>query len=95
MDRAGHGAFGRAFYAAFPDIRHDIEDVFATEDRVALRFVLRGTHSADFYGIPATRRRIEVAAHILLQVVDGQVVTLKGVFDEAGMLRQLGVLPGG
>src|SRR6266511_1975368 len=28
MPREGHEAFARAFYAAFPDMRHAIEDVF-------------------------------------------------------------------
>ena len=93
MDRAGHERFAVAFYAAFPDMRHDVEDVFATEDRVAVRFVIRGTHTGDLFGIPATGRSVTIAANVLLQVSDGQVTELAGVFDEAGMLRQLGVLP--
>ena len=92
MPREGHEAFARAFYAAFPDLHHVIEDVFATPDRVAVRFVLHGTHTGDFFGIPPTGRPVTVAANVLLQVVNGQVTALAGVFDEAGMLRQLGVL---
>ncbi len=52
IDRAGHEAFARGFYAAFPDVGHDLEEVLATEDRVAVRFVLRGTHTGSFFGIP-------------------------------------------
>lgn len=93
MPREGHQAFAQAFYAAFPDLRHDIQDVFASGDRVAVRFVLHGTHRAPFFGIPATNRPIAVAAHVLMQVANGRVATLAGVFDEAGLLRQLGALP--
>jgi steroid delta-isomerase-like uncharacterized protein len=94
MDRAGHGGFGRAFYAAFPDLHHEIEQVFADDDVAVVRFSLHGTHSAAFFGIPASNRKIAVPAHIILHVRDGQVTSLLGVFDEAGLLRQLGVLPG-
>ena len=94
MPREGHEAFAVAFYVAFPDLRHTIEDVFATEDKVAVRFVLRGTHTGNLFGIPPTGRSVTVAAHVLMHVSDGKVTNLAGVFDEAGMLRQLGILPG-
>jgi predicted ester cyclase len=94
VDRAGHQAFAKAFYAAFAGMRHTIEDVFATEDRIAVRFVLSGTHSGSFFGIPATGRPVSIVANVLLHVSDGKVTKLFGIFDEAGMLRQMGVLPG-
>ena len=93
MPRQGHEAFARAFYAAFPDIRHHIEDVFADGDRVAVRFVLHGTHTGPFFGIPPTRscggRRRERADAGRRRPGVG----LAGIFDEAGLLRQLGALP--
>jgi steroid delta-isomerase-like uncharacterized protein len=95
MDRQGHGQFGRAFYAAFPDIRHEIEQVIATEDTVVVRFTLQGSHTQPFFGIPPTGRKIAVPAHAILEVQDGKVASLLGIFDEAGLLRQLGVLPSG
>ena len=94
MPREGHEAFARAFYAAFPDMHHTIEDVFATSEKVAVRFVIHGTHTGSFFGIPATGRPVTVAANVLLDVSDGQVTKLAGVFDEVGLLRQLGVLAG-
>jgi predicted ester cyclase len=67
--------------------------VFATEDRVAVRFIIRGTHTGSFFGIPASGRPIVVAAHVLMRVADGRVNELFGIFDEAGLLKQIGVLP--
>ena len=86
--------FAVGFYAGFPDARHHVEDVFATNDRVALRVVIRGTHSGNFFGIPATGRPVVVAAHVLLDVSGGRVARLVAIFDEAGLLRQIGLLPG-
>jgi hypothetical protein len=95
MDRQAHDGFGLAFYAAFPDIHHEVERVLVEGDSVAVRFVLHGTHTGAFFGIPASNRKIAVAAHVILTVQDGQVTDLLGVFDEAGLLRQVGALPGG
>lgn len=95
MDRAGHEGFAIGFYAGLPDARHEMVDVFATEDRVAVRFVIQGTHTGNFFGIPASDRPVRVVANVLMRIKDGRVTTLEGVFDEAGLLRQIGVLPGG
>jgi predicted ester cyclase len=95
MDRAGHEGFSLAFYSAFPDMQHEIEQVIAEENTVMVRFVLRGTQSGSFFGILPTGRAVTVAAHVLLRLREGKVGELLGIFDEAGMLRQLGVLPAG
>jgi len=94
MPRAGHEGFATAFYAAFPDMNHEVEDVIATADTAVVRFVLHGTHTAPFFGIPATEKKVAVPAHVILRIRGGRVRELLGIFDEAGMLRQLGVLPG-
>jgi len=89
MNRAGHEAFARAFYAAFEGIHHTVEDVFAAADRVAVRFVLHGVHTAGFYGVPASGRHVRIPANVILHVAGGKVTKLFGIFDEAGMLRQI------
>ena len=92
MDRQGHEAFARGFYAGFPDVQHHIDEVIATDDRVAVRFTLRGTHDGNFFGIPATHKPVAVRATVVMHVTDGKVTALFGIFDEAGLLRQIGVL---
>jgi steroid delta-isomerase-like uncharacterized protein len=95
MNREGHEGFARAFYAAFDDIHHEVEQVIAEERAVVVRAVLHGTQTGAFFGIPATGKTIHVALHAILFVEGGLVTRLLGIFDEAGMLRQLGVLPSG
>jgi len=92
VDRAGHEGFARAFYEAFPDLRHETELVVADADHAVVRAWLQGTQRGGFLGIPATRRAIAVVMHVFLKIENGQVSELYGVFDEAGLLRQLGVL---
>src|SRR5262245_15490431 len=82
VDRHGHEAFARAFYAAFDGLHHTIEDVFGTDDRAAVRFVLRGTHAGSFFGVPPSGKPIEVRANVLLHTAGGKVTRLYGIFDE-------------
>ena len=93
MNRDGHEQFARGFYQGFPDATHRVSDVFGGGGRLAVRFTLTGTHTGNFFGIPPTGKPISVSAHILLETRGGQVTRLFGIFDEAGLLRQIGVLP--
>jgi predicted ester cyclase len=93
MPLAGHQQFAAMFYAAFPDMYHVVEDTIAEDDRVVVRFTIHGTHTGNFMGIPPTGRRIDVTANILLRVVEGKVAELRGVFDQVGLMQQLGVMP--
>jgi hypothetical protein len=94
MDAPGHGEFGQAFYAGFPDIFHTIDETRPTDTGFAVRFTLRGTHTAAFMGIPPTNKPIVVPAVVLMTVVDGRVTHLQGIFDQLGLLRQIGLVPG-
>lgn len=94
MDAAGHADFGRAFYAGFPDIGHTIDEVIVADDKLTTRFTLRGTHTGSFMGIPATGKPITVTAFVILTVENGKVSRLQGIFDQLGLMRQLGVVPG-
>jgi hypothetical protein len=92
MDAAAHGEFGRAFYAGFPDIAHTIDEVLVAGDKVITRFTLNGTHTGSFMGIPPTGRRIAVTAFVILTVQDEKVSRLQAIFDQMGLMKQLGVV---
>jgi predicted ester cyclase len=93
MTLADHQQSARAFSTAFPDLPHTVEQVVAVEDRVAVRFVIRGTHRAAFLGIPTTCNPIQISAVVTCRVADGRVSGLRGVFDQMSLMRQLGVVP--
>ena len=93
MDLAGHQARARAFYAGMPDLHHEVEQVVVEGDTVVVRFVLHGTHTESLFGIPPSARKVDIGAQAVLHVKDGKVAQLTGIFDEAAMLRQIGLLP--
>jgi hypothetical protein len=57
MDLEGHKAFSATFYAAIPDLRHQIQEVIAEGDSAAVRFRLTGTNSRSFMGNPHLESR--------------------------------------
>jgi steroid delta-isomerase-like uncharacterized protein len=93
MSFEGHGEFGRMFYAAFPDLKHNIEDTIAEGDKVVVQFTLQGTHNGDFLGIPPTGKQVSVAASAVLHFAGDKVAEVQGIFDQLGLMRQLGVIP--
>lgn len=63
----------RELLDAFPDTRHDIEDLIAEGDRVVVRLVASGTHTGEFRGIPPTQERVEMRSTAIYRVGAGQI----------------------
>lgn len=82
----------RMVTAAFPDNRHEVQDVFAEGDQVMARVKLTGTHEGEFMGIPPTGRRIEVNEIHVYRLRDGKAVEHRVGRDDLGAMRQLGVI---
>jgi len=78
---------------AFPDLRTAEADSVKEGDKVALRWLLSGTHEGDFMGVAATGRPVEVMGMDIVRLVDGEIVEHWGEFDAMGLLRQIGVIP--
>jgi steroid delta-isomerase-like uncharacterized protein len=76
------------------DPEFTIEDVIAEGDRVAVRLTSAATHVGEFMGMPATGKRYSIQEIHIFRVADGKVVEHWHQFDQMGMMRQLGLMPG-
>lgn len=84
------GAPPVGFYrAVLPDLVSTTEAVIAEGDLVAVRTTHRGTHSAEFLGIPATGRRVELRTQDVHRLADGRIVETWHLEDFAGLRQQL------
>ena len=90
----GLKGFFRQMREAFPDLKADPVVIAATDDHVAMRYTLTGTHRGEFQGIAPTGRSFQVAALQLARFVNGRCVERWGSTDELGMMKQLGILAG-
>ena len=53
---------------------------------------LRRTHLGEWLGVPATGRRFENVDEIyIFQIEDGKLIAARGVEDNLGRLKQLGI----
>jgi steroid delta-isomerase-like uncharacterized protein len=86
--------FYEAFWAAFPGSRLRVEDVLAEGDRLAVRFVVEGTHGGPFQGIPPTGQPVRLPGITILRFTGGRCVERWSQADFLGLLQQLGAIPG-
>lgn len=88
----GLKGFLRTFRSAFPDLSTKVEELVASDDDVAMRYTMRGSHQGDFMGVPPTGKHFEVAALQIAKFKDGKCVERWGSTDELGILKQLGIV---
>jgi predicted ester cyclase len=69
-----------------------IEDIIAKDDRVWAVWTMRGQHTGQLFGIPATGRDIEVLEVGVWRLQDGLVAEAWFFGDELALLRQIGIL---
>ncbi len=80
---------------AIPDIHFTIDEQIAEGDMVVTRWTGHGTHKGELAGIPATGKSATVTGIGVDRIVNGKIVESWGIFDQFGMLQQLGVIPAG
>jgi predicted ester cyclase len=74
---------------AFGDLRVEIEDLIAEDDRVVARLTFRGTHTGPFRDIPPTGREVSFTAIRIYRVADGKIAETWANQDSLGLLGQL------
>jgi steroid delta-isomerase-like uncharacterized protein len=79
----------RIYLAAFPDVRFTIDDIFAVEDKVVVRYTARGTQKGELMGIAATDQQVIVSGMAICRVSNGRVAESWINWDTFGMVQQL------
>jgi steroid delta-isomerase-like uncharacterized protein len=90
---AGYLAIIGMMRAGFPDIQWTLEEMVAEGDKVAARFIMRGTHQGTFFGVPPTGKKITVQAMNIYRLSNGKFVEERGQPDMLGLLQQIGAVP--
>ncbi|MDR3708754.1 MAG: ester cyclase [Capsulimonadaceae bacterium] len=77
----------------FPDIQWTLEELVAEGDRVAARFIMRGTHQGVFFGVPPSGKKVVVQAMNIYRLSGDKFVEEYGQPDMFGLLQQIGAIP--
>jgi steroid delta-isomerase-like uncharacterized protein len=91
--REGFKALNVMFRSAFPDLRVDVDNVVAEDDKVGCRWRSTGTHEGELFGIPPTGNKVDVTATVFYRVENGRLAEGWIARDDVGLMRQLGVIP--
>lgn len=85
-------AYAAGLFAAFPDLSFEIVSASASpEGLVSAEWVMRGTNSAPFMGLPPTGKSLELPGADFIRVDGGKIVSVQGYFDGGELPRQLGL----
>jgi len=86
--------FVRNIRGALPDVHISIEDMIEQGDKVMVRIILTGHHKGGGLGLPPTGRAVRIEGMVLLRCEQGKLVEGWNSWDQLGLLRQIGALPG-
>ena len=81
------------FKASFPDLEEDLQDIIASGDTVATRWVVTGSQQQELMGIPASGQTIRVEGMNFYRLKDGRVTGIWTQFDGVALMQQLGAIP--
>lgn len=81
------------YWSAFPDLHFEVEAAIECSDEIALFWRATGTHKGSILRIPATGRPVQILGSTHHCVADGKITRSIYIWDTAGLLRNLGLLP--
>ena len=89
----GFKEFVTSYRSAFPDLRITEDEQIAEGDLVVTRWTATGTHQGDLMGLPPTGKQATVSGIHVDRFAGGKAVESWGIFDQLGLLQQLGAIP--
>jgi len=84
-------AYYQNFITGFSDIEFTIIDVFGVENKIVKHWNFKGTHTGDFFGIPATNRTVDIQGVTIAKMKDGKIAQEQDFMDNAVFMQQLGL----
>jgi steroid delta-isomerase-like uncharacterized protein len=81
-----------SYLIAFPDINYRIEKLIEHDDNIVVCWNASGHHKGKLMNIPPTGKYISFKGVSVLEINNGKISKVFYIWDEAGMLRQMGML---
>jgi steroid delta-isomerase-like uncharacterized protein len=87
--REGFRAACLSLLEALPDLRVDVDDCIAQDDRVAVRWTAAGTHTGTALGLVATGRPVSFRGMTWLIIRDGKIVEGWDAWNQGALVQSL------
>jgi len=82
-----------SYFQAIPDVHFALDDLVVAGTRAVVVWTARGTHRGSLLNIPASGRVVTVRGVSTFTLRDGQIARAEYMWDVAGLLREIGLLP--
>ena len=98
MSKAEVLGFYRQIWDSLPEAgkanpRLEILDAFEAGEKITCRFVMSGTHSGEFMGVPASGASYHLPGITILQFSGGCAIERWSNADMLGLMMQIGAIP--
>jgi steroid delta-isomerase-like uncharacterized protein len=83
----------KSVFTAFPNLHYTLVDHIENGDKLVLHWLAKGNHQGSLMKIPATGKNVFIHGMSILTLENGKVKHGQVMWDMAGVLRQIGLLP--
>jgi len=87
----GFKAYYQNFLTGFSDIKFTVVNAFGQGDNIVKHWNFKGTHTGDFFGMPATGKQVNIEGVTLVKMKDGKIAQEQDFMDNTVFMQQLGI----
>tara|TARA_B100001027_G_C16071566_1_gene243239 strand:- start:7 stop:531 length:525 start_codon:yes stop_codon:yes gene_type:complete len=85
-------AYYNNYLKGFSDAEFTIVDAFGQGNKIVKHWNFKGTHDGDFFGVPATGKKVDISGTTLVEMKDGKVAAEQDFMDLLDFYTQLGLM---
>ncbi|WP_372753234.1 ester cyclase [Mariniflexile sp.] len=86
-------AYYQNFITGFSDIKFTVVHIFGEGENIVKHWNFKGTHTGEFFGIPATGKSVDIEGVTLAKMKDGKIAQEQDFMDNSVFMQQLGLAP--
>ncbi|OGO55114.1 MAG: hypothetical protein A2Z32_12305 [Chloroflexi bacterium RBG_16_69_14] len=79
----------QTFMKSFPDLQFQVDELIGEGDDILVSGTLSGTHKGDFYGIPASGKKVVWTGCAIFRFRGPQIIARWQEFDALGLMAQI------
>ena len=80
------------YLTGFSDAEFTILDVFGQGNKIVKHWNFKGTHDGEFFGVPATGKKIDISGVTLVMMKNGKIAAEQDFMDLLDFYTQLGLM---
>ena len=81
----------KMYVQAFPDLSHNIKEIYAVDNKIIVRLVTEGTLVGELDGFPPSGNKIKVSSIYIITINNKKIVEIRADVDMLEFYQQLGM----